>query len=132
MLQHKAYCFRIYPTAEQEHLFRQTVGCCRLVYNLCLDQKKLERERSNPHGLTAFDQIKELTALAIARRGCASLPDVPNLPRSREDLGLFRRSDTEADEKLDNGVGGFRTSSWPTLARRIRSAQRLGATPSVA
>jgi putative transposase len=63
MLVHKAYKFRIYPTATQEELFRRTIGCCRLVYNLCLDQKILERERSKPRSLTAFDQIKELTAL---------------------------------------------------------------------
>jgi putative transposase len=59
----KAYKFRIYPTAEQETLFWQTIGCCRLVYNLCLDQKKLERERSSPRKLTAFDQINELPEL---------------------------------------------------------------------
>src|SRR5258707_9939210 len=70
MLTHKAYRFRIYPTAEQEVLFRRTIGCCRLVYNLCLDQKKLERERSDPRRLTAFDQIKELTALSATRSFC--------------------------------------------------------------
>jgi putative transposase len=63
MLVRKAYRFKIYPEATQEELFRRTVGCCRLVYNLCLDQKKLERERSEPRKLSQFDQIKELTAL---------------------------------------------------------------------
>lgn len=63
MLIRKAYRFRIYPDAAQEDLFRRTMGCCRLVYNLCLDQKMLERERSNPRKLSRFDQIKELTAL---------------------------------------------------------------------
>jgi putative transposase len=63
MLVRKAYRFRIYPEATQEELFRRTVGCCRLIYNLCLDQKKLERERSEPRKLSQFDQIKELTAL---------------------------------------------------------------------
>jgi hypothetical protein len=63
MLVHKAYKFRIYPDATQEELFLRTIGCCRLVYNLCLDQKKLERERSNPRRLTAFDQMKEPTSL---------------------------------------------------------------------
>ena len=43
--------------------FLRTIGCCRLVYNLCLDQKKLERERSGPRKVSQFDQIKELTAL---------------------------------------------------------------------
>jgi hypothetical protein len=31
---------------ERDEPFLRTIGCCRLVYNLCLDQKKLERERS--------------------------------------------------------------------------------------
>jgi hypothetical protein len=34
MLLRKAYRFRIYPDATQEELFRRTIGCCRLVYNL--------------------------------------------------------------------------------------------------
>lgn len=63
MLVRKAYRFRIYPDGTQEEVFRRTVGCCRLVYNLCLDQKKLERERSRPRRLSQFDQIKELAAL---------------------------------------------------------------------
>ena len=63
MLVRKAYRFRLYPDGEQESLFRRTIGCCRFVYNLCLDQKQLERERSTPRRLSAFDQIKELTAL---------------------------------------------------------------------
>ncbi len=38
------------------------VGCCRLVDNLCLDQKMLEPERSGPERLRQVDQVKELTA----------------------------------------------------------------------
>jgi putative transposase len=63
MIARKAFKFRIYPDATQEEQFRRTIGCCRLVYNLCLDQKKLERERSSPRALTAFDQINELPEL---------------------------------------------------------------------
>ena len=77
MLVQKAYKFRIYPDEKQEELFRRTVGCCRLVYNLCLDQKRLERERSHPRRLTAFDQLKDLTAL---RREFPFLKDPPNHP----------------------------------------------------
>ena len=71
----KAYRYRLYPTPEQEALFRQTVGCCRFVYNLCLEQRTLERHRSNPRRLTAYDQIAELTVL----KGDAPwLRDVPH------------------------------------------------------
>jgi putative transposase len=87
MLQHKAFRFRIYPTAEQEILFRRTIGCCRLVYNLCLDQKKLERERSNPRKLTQFDQIKELTAL---KYDAEFLREVPHRPLVQSVMDLHK------------------------------------------
>jgi putative transposase len=77
MLLRKAYRFRIYPDAAQKELFRRTIGCCRLVYNLCLDQKMLERERSNPRKLSAFDQMKELTAL---KDEFSFLKEPPNHP----------------------------------------------------
>jgi transposase len=32
----KAFSYRFYPTAEQESLLRQTLGCVRLVYNRAL------------------------------------------------------------------------------------------------
>jgi putative transposase len=77
MLLRKAYRYRIYPDAAQEDLFRRTIGCCRLVYNLCLDQKVLERERSQPRKLSAYDQMKELTHL---KEQFDFLYDVPNHP----------------------------------------------------
>ncbi|WP_210191301.1 helix-turn-helix domain-containing protein, partial [Rhizobium sullae] len=40
MKERMAYKFRIYPDAEQARLFRRTIGCCRLVYNTCLEQKR--------------------------------------------------------------------------------------------
>jgi putative transposase len=77
MLLRKAYRFRIYPDAAQEKLFRRTIGCCRLVYNLCLDQKILERERSKPRKLAAYDQMKQLTGL---KEEFEFLYEVPNHP----------------------------------------------------
>ena len=71
----KAFRYRLYPTPEQESLFRQTVGACRMVYNLCLEQRKLEWGRSDPQLLTAYDQIKELPALKVE---APWLREVPN------------------------------------------------------
>jgi putative transposase len=71
----KAFRYRLYPTSEQERLIARTVGCCRLVYNLCLEQRKLNWHRSNPLRISAYDQIKELPAL----KDCADfLREVPN------------------------------------------------------
>ncbi|UWU17123.1 transposase (plasmid) [Rhizobium sullae] len=58
-----AYKFRIYPDGEQARLLRRTIGCCRLVYNTCLEQKRLERHRSDPRRLSAIDQNKQLADL---------------------------------------------------------------------
>ena len=77
MIHRKAYRFRIYPRPEQEDLFRRTIGCCRLVYNLCLDQLQLERHRSNPRKLNAVSQINELKDL---KREVEWLKDVPHHP----------------------------------------------------
>ena len=43
---HKAYKFRIYPTAYQEQLISQTFGCVRLVYNHYLSLRKRFYEES--------------------------------------------------------------------------------------
>jgi putative transposase len=60
MKEQLGYKYRIYPDEQQERLFRRTVGSCRFVYNLFLEQKKLERGRSDPRRLTQIDQIKQI------------------------------------------------------------------------
>jgi transposase len=63
MLDRTAYKFRMYPDAQQDWLFRNTIDCCRVVYNACLSQRQLERQRSAPRSITSFDQINELKDL---------------------------------------------------------------------
>lgn len=36
----RGYKYRIYPTREQRELMAKTFGCCRFVYNTCLDRRK--------------------------------------------------------------------------------------------
>ncbi len=60
MKEQLGYKYRIYPDANQERLFRRTAGCCRFLYNLFLEQKKLEWGRSTPRRLTQIDQIKQI------------------------------------------------------------------------
>jgi putative transposase len=66
MKEHMAYKFRIYPDEAQARLFRRTIGCCRVVYNTCLEQKRLERHRSEPRRLSAVDQNKQIGDLKAA------------------------------------------------------------------
>jgi IS605 OrfB family transposase len=77
MLHRTAYRFRAYPAPEQASLFRRTAGCCRLVYNLCLEQRRLESHRSAPRRLTAIAQINELKDLKAA---APFLKEVPHHP----------------------------------------------------
>jgi transposase len=101
MLLRKAYRFRIYPDATQEELFRRTIGCCRLVYNLCLDQRLLERERSKPRKLSQFDQIKELTGL---KEEFEFLYEVPHHPLVQAVMDLHK-----AFANFFEGRAGFPT-----------------------
>src|SRR6266700_4301440 len=39
MEQKRAYKYRVYPTAEQKHVFARTFGCARFVFNWALRQK---------------------------------------------------------------------------------------------
>ena len=77
MLQRTAYRFRAYPDPEQASLFRRTAGCCRLVYNLCLEQRRLEWHRSVPRRLTAAGQMKELKDLKAAAPFLKQVPHHP-------------------------------------------------------
>ncbi|KAA1053221.1 helix-turn-helix domain-containing protein [Azospirillum argentinense] len=36
----QAHRFRLYPTPAQEEFFRRTAGCCRVVWNLALEQRQ--------------------------------------------------------------------------------------------
>ena len=58
----QGYKLRIYPTAAQEILIAKTLGCCRYVWNYCLNLRKeyYEKEKKN-FNYNACS--KELTAL---------------------------------------------------------------------
>ena len=62
----RGYRYKLAPTAEQECLFRQFSGVCRLVYNLALEQRCCHwRAYTRTHGkpLAYVAQARELTAL---------------------------------------------------------------------
>lgn len=63
---HRAFRFRLYPSAEQETQFRQYAGVVRLVYNLALEQRCHHwRAYKRAHGKTISmpGQCRELTEL---------------------------------------------------------------------
>jgi putative transposase len=56
----RGYRFKLGPTAEQDALFRQCAGVCRLVYNLALEQRATWGRR---HRLGYVQQAADLTRL---------------------------------------------------------------------
>src|SRR5215204_711946 len=62
----RGYRFKLRPTAEQEALFRQFAGVCRLVYNLAVEQRRDWRrhyERETGQWLNYVAQARQLTDL---------------------------------------------------------------------
>src|SRR4051794_41134495 len=83
----KAFRYRIYPTPEQESLFRKTAGCCRLVYNLCLEQREIEWHRMARRPVTKIGQVNEITAL---KDESPFLREVPHHPLQQAVADLDR------------------------------------------
>ncbi len=59
---HKAYKFRLKPDVEQCRQFASIAGVCRLVWNLCLEQRKVVYS-SQRMPLNSYKQIPEVTQL---------------------------------------------------------------------
>lgn len=56
----RAFKYRFYPTPEQETLLRQTVGCCRFVYNRAL-ALRTESWTQRKERLSGYDLMKKVT-----------------------------------------------------------------------
>lgn len=73
----RSYKFRIYATTEQQQLFRQYAGTCRLVYNVALEQRRVWwRQYLTNVGTTIShtSQCRELTDLRAEFDWIAAVP----------------------------------------------------------
>lgn len=61
-MRYKAYKYRIYPNKEQQELINKHIGCCRYVYNLCLE-KKINAYKASKKSISKFDLMKLLPTL---------------------------------------------------------------------
>ena len=61
-MRYKAYKYRIYPNKEQQELINKHIGCCRFVYNLCLE-KKINAYKTSKKSLSMFELKKLLPVL---------------------------------------------------------------------
>lgn len=61
-MRYKAYKYRIYPNKKQQELINKHIGCCRYVYNFCLE-KKINAYKTSKKNLSKFELIKLLPIL---------------------------------------------------------------------
>ncbi len=61
-MRYKAYKYRIYPNKKQQELINKHIGCCRFVYNLCLE-KKINAYKISKKSISCFELIKLLPLL---------------------------------------------------------------------
>ena len=61
-MRYKAYKYRIYPNKRQQELINKHIGCCRYVYNLCLE-KKINAYKNSKKSISSFDLMKLLPTL---------------------------------------------------------------------
>ena len=61
-MRYKAYKYRLYPNREQQELINKHIGCCRYVYNLCLE-KKINAYKTSKKSISGFELMKLLPAL---------------------------------------------------------------------
>ena len=65
-MKHRRYTYAIYPTPEQETLFNQFAGVCRLVWNLALEQRQnhwRQYQKETGNNLNYYAQITQLKEL---------------------------------------------------------------------
>lgn len=100
----KAIRVRVYPTPEQERSFLRIAGCCRLVYNLGLVQRReFWRQHRNitGRGIGWHSQKRELTALK-------ALPEVAFLKEAQSHCLQMALHDLDtAYDRFFKGLAGY-------------------------
>ncbi|MFA1677006.1 helix-turn-helix domain-containing protein, partial [Rhizobium mongolense] len=84
---HRAFRYKLAPTAEQEVLLRQFAGVVRLVYNLALEQRRdwwRHYRRQTGNRLNDLAQARELTALRAAFDWIAAVHVTPQQQALRD------------------------------------------------
>jgi len=83
----RGYKFRLYATDEQEALFGQYAGVCRLVYNLALEQRRdwwrLFKANAR-HSISHASQCRDLTLLRAEFDWIAAVSIVPQQQALRD------------------------------------------------
>lgn len=109
---HRAYKFRLKATPEQTRQFSQIAGVCRLVWNLCLEQRHLAYTVARK-SLSSFSQLPEITTLRKEYDWISSVPSQV-LQQKVRDLDVAyknffeRRADFPERKKKGKSFDSFR------------------------
>jgi IS605 OrfB family transposase len=109
---HKAYKFRLKATPEQTGQFSQIAGVCRLVWNLCLEQRQTVYS-SRRMSLNSFNQLPDVTLLRHDYEWIESVPSQV-LQQKVRDLDVAyknffaHRADFPERKKKGKSVDSFR------------------------
>jgi transposase len=109
---HKAYKFRLKPSDDQKKQFAQIAGVCRLVWNLCLEQRVIVYSSSRK-SLNSYNQLPEVSQL---RHEYDWIRDVPSqvLQQKVRDLDVAYKNFFEghaefpARKKKGKSIDSFR------------------------
>lgn len=99
---YRGFVFALRPTPDQERILAQYAGVCRLIWNLCLEQRRdhwRNYQRTEGCALNGVSQQRELTKL---RAEVDFIRAVPSSPQSRVIIALDR-----AYRRAWQGMGRF-------------------------
>jgi len=111
MIERKAYRYRLYPDADQLSLMARTAGCCRVVYNLALERRRVFGRPGRRIGYVS--QAAELAAL---KHEAPWLKEVPHhclqqalrdLDRAFQNFFAGRASYPKPRKRFDNDAFRF-------------------------
>lgn len=124
-MEYRGYTYKLYPSSGQEQLFSQFAGVCRLIWNLCLEQRinhwRNYQSRTG-NNLNFVSQSRELTKL---RKEVDFIRDVSQTAEQRAIKNL-----EAAFQSFFKGRGGFpkfkksgANDSFSFIGREVRVEQ---------
>jgi len=127
---HKTYKFRLKPSDDQREQFARISGVCRLIWNVCLEQRELVYS-SKRKTLNSYNQLPEVTLL---RHAYAWIREVPSqvLQQKVRDLDIAyknffeERADFPERKKKGKSPDSFRFPQGFQIDNRRIFLPRIG------
>jgi putative transposase len=126
----KTFRYRLYPSAAQESVLQKTLGECRWLYNLLLEERR-DTYKETGEGLSMYSQINRFPTLKRERQSLKSVHSqvLQNIAAS-VDLtfkAFFRRLKTGEAPGYPRfrGAGRYVSFTYPQSGFRVEKAGKL-------